>query len=150
MNVGQIMTKKVVTIPHTAKLHEVAKILHENGVSGAPVVDEDGSLVGIVSEKDVFKALYPSHAEFYDSPGVWVDLDALEERAGDAKYRPVDDFMTKEVVTVNDKASLMQVGSMMMVRGIHRIVVTGHDQTIQGIVTRRDIYQKILTEKLGI
>ncbi len=150
MIVGQIMTKKVITIPLKSKLKEVAKILKENGISGAPVVNEDGDLVGMVSEKDVFKALYPSHAEFYDSPGVWVDLDTLEERTKDAIYKPVDEFMTKEVVTVNPNASLMQVGSMMLVRGIHRIVITGNENKIQGIVTRRDIYQKILSNRLGI
>lgn len=150
MNVGQIMTTKVVTIPLKSKLKEVAKILKENGVSGAPVVDAEGGLVGVVSEKDVFKALYPSHAEFYDSPGIWVDLDALEERTRDSIYKSVENFMTKEVITVNAKTSLMQVGSMMMVRGIHRIIVTGNGNNIQGIVTRRDIYQNILSKRLGI
>lgn len=144
------MTTKVVSIPYTSKLKEVASILHENGISGAPVINDEGELVGVVSEKDVFKALYPSHAEFYDSPGAWVDLDTLEERTKDAIYKPVDDFMTKEVVTVNPDASLMQVGSMMMVRGIHRIIVTGNENKILGIVTRRDIYQNILSKRLGI
>ena len=150
MKVGKIMTKKVITIPLQAKLKEVAKILQDSGISGAPVVNEDGELVGIVSEKDIFKALYPSHAEFYDSPGIWVDLDSLEAKTRDNIYTPVESFMTKEVVTVNADASLMQVGSMMMVRGIHRIVVTGNENKIMGIVTRRDIYQKILKTRLGI
>jgi len=150
MNVGEIMTTKVVTIPLKSKLKDVVKILQENGISGAPVVNEEGELVGVVSEKDVFKALYPSHAEFYDSPGIWVDLDTLEERTRDNIHTPVESFMTTEVVTVNAKASLMQVGSMMMVRGIHRIIVMGNENSIQGIVTRRDIYQNILTKRLGL
>ena len=150
MKVGEIMTKNPATVPDSATLLKTAKILHKNGISGAPVVNEDGDLVGVVSEKDVFKALYPSHAEFYDSPGVWLDLEILEEKTVDARDKPVQDFMTKNVITVNSSASLMQVGSMMMVRGIHRIVVVTHDNRIEGIVTRRDIYQNILKNRLGI
>lgn len=150
MQVGKIMTKNPTTIPDSATLLKTAKILQDNNVSGAPVVNEDGDLVGVVSEKDVFKALYPSHAEFYDSPGIWVDLDTLEERTKDAIDKPVQDFMTKDVVTVNANASLMQVGSMMMVRGIHRIVIISQDNRIEGIVTRRDIYQNVLKKRLGI
>ncbi|XOU94646.1 MAG: CBS domain-containing protein [Candidatus Kerfeldbacteria bacterium] len=144
------MTKNPVTIPDSATLLKTAKILKDNNISGAPVVNEDGDLVGIVSEKDVFKALYPSHAEFYDSPGIWVDLESLEEKTRDAIDKPVQDFMTRDVITVNSNASLMQVGSMMMVRGIHRIVVTTQDNRIEGIVTRRDIYQNVLNKRLGI
>ncbi len=150
MQVGKIMTKNPVTIPDSATLLKTAKILKDNNISGAPVVNEDGDLVGIVSEKDVFKALYPSHAEFYDSPGIWVDLESLEEKTRDAIDKPVQDFMTRDVITVNSNASLMQVGSMMMVRGIHRIVVTTQDNRIEGIVTRRDIYQNVLNKRLGI
>lgn len=150
MNVGKIMTKNPVTVPDSATLYKTAKILQDNNISGAPVVNEDSDLVGIVSEKDVFKALYPSHAEFYDSPGIWIDLDTLEESTKNAVDKPVQDFMTKEVITVNTNASLMQVGSMMMVRGIHRIVVVTQDNRIEGIVTRRDIYQNILKKRLRI
>jgi len=150
MNVGKIMTKNPATVPDTATLLKTAKILKKNEISGAPVVNEDGDLVGVVSEKDIFKALYPSHAEFYDSPGIWIDLDALEKSTIDAVDKSVQDFMTKEVVTVNSNTSLMQVGSMMMVRGIHRIIVVTQDNRIEGIVTRRDIYHLILNKRLGI
>ncbi|MFH0804621.1 MAG: CBS domain-containing protein, partial [Patescibacteria group bacterium] len=145
-----IMTKKVVTVPRSATLRDAAKLLSEHRVSGAPVVDGDGAIVGIVSEKDIFKALYPSHAEFYDSPGVWIDLDSLEEKTREAADKPIVDFMTREVVSVNGDTSLMQVGSMMLVRGIHRVVVIDQDGKIEGIVTRRDVYRNIMKFRLGL
>lgn len=144
------MSKKVVSVPHTATLIDAAKILGEHNISGAPVVTGDGQLAGVISEKDLFKALYPSHAEFYDSPGVWIDLDQLEEKTIESADKPVEDMMTKEVVTVNPDASLMQVGSIMLVRGIHRVIVVGQNNTIVGVVTRKDIYQNILKKRLNI
>lgn len=150
MKVKQIMTKDVITIPHNVTLLKAAKVLSENNLSGAPVVDDEGDIVGIVSEKDIFKAMYPSHSEFYESPGVWVDLDKLEERTKESVDKPVQDFMTREVVTVNKEASLMQVGSMMLVRGIHRVVVVDQENKLIGIVTRKGIYQNILKSQLGV
>ncbi|MFZ6035872.1 MAG: HPP family protein [Patescibacteria group bacterium] len=150
MKVKDIMIKKVVTVPQTATLLQTAQILSQHGVSGAPVVGKEQELVGIISEKDLFKALYPSHAEFYDSPGVWIDLDQLEERTAEAGSKPIADLMTREVVTVNPDASLMQVGSIMLVRGIHRVVVVGQQNSIVGIVTRKDIYHNILKNRLKI
>lgn len=144
------MITKVITVPERATLLETAKILSEHNVSGAPITNAQGILIGIISEKDIFKALYPSHAEFYDSPGVWIDLDQLEERTVEAADKPIVDLMTREVVTVNPDASLMQVGSIMLVRGIHRVVVVGQDNTILGIVTRKDIYHNILKNRLNI
>ncbi|MBI5037154.1 MAG: CBS domain-containing protein [Candidatus Kerfeldbacteria bacterium] len=150
MKVKDIMITKVITVPERATLLETAKILSEHNVSGAPITNAQGILIGIISEKDIFKALYPSHAEFYDSPGVWIDLDQLEERTVEAADKPIVDLMTREVVTVNPDASLMQVGSIMLVRGIHRVVVVGQDNTILGIVTRKDIYHNILKNRLNI
>ncbi len=150
MKVRDIMSKKVTTVPQSATLLDAAKILSEHNISGAPVVTGDGTLVGVISEKDLFKALYPSHAEFYDSPGVWIDLDQLEEKTAESADKPVADMMTKEVVTVNPDASLMQVGSIMLVRGIHRVIVVGQKNGIEGIVTRKDIYQNILKKRLNI
>ena len=150
MTIKEIMTTNVVTIPYNATLRDAAKILSEHAVSGAPVIDQQGLLIGIVSEKDLFKALYPSHAEFYETPGVWIDLDKLEERTSEAADKPIQDFMSKEVITVNLTSSLMQVGSTMLVRGIHRVVVVGNEGQIVGIVTRRDIYKNILKNRLKI
>lgn len=150
MKVKEVMAKKVITINKNATLREAAKILIKNKISGAPVVDDKGQLVGIVSEKDLYKALYPTHAEFYESPGLWIDLDRLEEKTREASDKIIEDFMSKEVLTVNQDTSIMQVGSMMLVRGVHRLVVTGQNNEILGIVTRRDIFHNIFKKQLGV
>ncbi len=150
MKIKDIMTKKVITIPAHATLRLAASILAENEISGAPVVSEAGKLLGIVSEKDLFKALYPSHAEFYESPGVWIDLDAIEKKTVEAADKPVLDLMSKAVITVNPETPLMQVGSLMLVRGIHRVMVVDESGAIVGIATRRDIYRNILKNRLKV
>ena len=144
------MKTDVITVSEDSTLLQTAKIMSEHDISGAPVVNKEGQLSGIVSEKDLFKALYPSHSEFYDSPGVWIDLDQLERKTVESADKLISDLMTREVVTVGPDTSLMQVGSIMLVRGIHRVVVVGQDNAIIGIVTRKDIYRVIIKKRLNI
>jgi CBS domain-containing protein len=148
MKIRDIMTKKVYTIPAHATLRQAAALLAQHKISGAPVVSEAGKLLGIISEKDLFKGLYPSHAEFYENPGVWIDLDILEKRTAEAADKLVLDLMSRNVVTVSPETPLMQVGSLMLVRGIHRVVVVDQHNDIIGIATRRDIYMNILKNRL--
>ena len=151
MKVKDIMKTDVVVVAEESTLLQAAKLMSEHDISGAPVVNKDGELSGIISEKDLFKALYPSHAEFYDSPGAWIDLDQLEKKTVEASDKLISDLMTREVVTVGPDTSLMQVGSIMLVRGIHRVVVVvGKNSKISGIVTRKDIYRVIIKERLNI
>lgn len=150
MKIRDIMSKKVIAIPAHATLRKAAEILAANKISGAPVVSEVGKLLGIISEKDLFKGLYPTHAEFYESPGVWIDLDGLEKKTSESADKPILDLMNKNVITVNPETPLMQVGSLMLVRGIHRVIVVDEKGGIVGIATRRDIYLNILKNRLKI
>src|SRR3990170_5029550 len=57
MKVEEIMTKDVITVSPKTPIHEAAELMIDHGVSGLPVVDDAGSVVGIVSEGDLIKAL---------------------------------------------------------------------------------------------
>lgn len=57
VKVGAIMTKNVITVKPNTTVDEVAKILHKLKISGVPVVDDTGSLVGMISQSDIFKLL---------------------------------------------------------------------------------------------
>ncbi len=149
-HVRDVMTRKVLCIKSGTTLRNAAVDLLKHNITGAPVLDEAGKLIGIVSEKDLFKALYPSHMEFYESPGVWLDMDDFEKRAKMLGEKRVDDVMSKAVVTVNADTSIMQVGSIMLVRGVHRVVVVGQDEKVLGIVSRGDIFHTVLRKQLGI
>lgn len=145
------MSKKVITIPSGSNLKEAARILIKHKISGAPVMDREGGLIGIISEKDLFKALFPGLHELLADIKLWLYHQEIEDRTKDTEKIIVNDVMTREVLTIEPDAPVMRAGSIMLTRGVHRLVVYDrHEKRIVGMVSRGDIFRYILKKHLNI
>jgi CBS domain-containing protein len=124
------MTTEVATIEKSASLKEAARILIERRISGLPVVDEHGDLVGIVTEGDVL------HQETLRHPATTLKsfLQGAEERA-----LSVEQAMTKKVKTIGDEADHTEAARLMETSGVKRLPVTNSDGRLVGILSRSDI-----------
>lgn len=122
MSIAQdIMTTDLITIKESTHAKDAIKIILEKRISGLPVVKNDMSLVGIISEKDFLQLA------FYDN---------IE----DAK---VSDFMTKDVVAVKKDTSLLEICELFMQNNYKLIpIVTGNK--LVGIISRKDMLKYIL------
>ncbi len=145
--VKDIMKTDVTRVTPDHTLQEVARLLIEKTVSGVPVVDDSGSLLGVVSEKDVFQAVFPSYHDYYVRPDVWSHFDwsDADERLRVIRVR---DVMTSKVYTVEETEPVLKVGALMMAHHIHRVPVVRNGKLV-GIVTRKDIYRTLLRKALG-
>ena len=108
--VSRIMTTDIVTTTPDALIDDVASTLRTRGFGGLPVVDEDGILIGIVSEFDI-----------------------ISKRGETA-----DDIMSRGVVSVGDETTADQLTSLMGLHGIRRVPIV-RDGKLVGIVTRSDL-----------
>ena len=149
MKVGEVMQKNVVAVKKGTPYREVAKILVEKKVSGAPVIDETGKIIGVVSEKDLFRAVYPSYEDFYESPESHLDFEELEEEAKTANDKKVEDFMSTRLITADPETPVLKIGALMVATGIHRVPVVV-DGKVVGMVGRGDIYRAILKERFDL
>ena len=68
MKIRDVMSTDVVVIPVEATYEEATRILFEGQVSGAPVVDKEGRLVGVISDKDLYRVLFPWYKSFSEDP----------------------------------------------------------------------------------
>jgi CBS domain-containing protein len=103
----EIMTKPVIAV---TPLKSLAKLLTKNHISGAPVLDESGRLIGIVSERDL-----------------------LSKRGSQVKS-----IMTEKVVRVTEDTSVEEIASLMTTQNVKRLPVM-RGQQLAGIVSRADI-----------
>ncbi|PIR04457.1 MAG: hypothetical protein COV59_00555 [Candidatus Magasanikbacteria bacterium CG11_big_fil_rev_8_21_14_0_20_39_34] len=149
MIVQDIMTTDFITLSPKTKFFEAAKLFLDHHISGAPVVDDDGKLVGILSEKDIFRALYPSYKEFYLQPDHYISHQGLRESLGDAKSKTIEEMMSKRLITTHPGGSILKIGGLMVATGIHRVPVV-KDEKVVGMVSRGDVYRAILQEDFNL
>lgn len=150
MYVREIMSTHVIPLNHTMTFIDAAKLFLAYRTSGAPVVNDDQELVGILSEKDLMRAMYPSYHSFYTDPRYYLHENEIEEAAEMAKNKQVKDIMSSRVVTTTPDTHILKIGGKMVATGIHRVPVIDAEKKLVGIVSRRDVYRALLEEKFHI
>jgi CBS domain-containing protein len=145
MHASDVMTRNVITVDPDTTVQDVAGLLSERGISGVPVVDATGQLVGIISEGDLLR-----RAEIgTDQPGSvrrsWWLEDFATARARDyvkSHGRTVRDIMSRDVVTVAAETDLGEIARLLETNRIKRVPVL-QDGRIVGIVSRSNLVRAL-------
>jgi CBS domain-containing protein len=150
MKARDVMTKPVIAIGADASVMEAARLMLENRISGLPVVDAAGKLVGMVTEGDFLRRIetgterrHSRFAEFFIGPG------QLADEYVHTSGRTVNEVMTPKVHAVAEDAPLEDVVRLMECHGIKRVPVL-RGKELAGIVTRANLVSALLrTAKLA-
>jgi CBS domain-containing protein len=143
MNVSDVMTPNVLSVPPEESVGTVAQLMLQKRISGVPVIDDGGNLVGIVSEGDFLRRAEtgtgrrrPRWTEFFMGPG------RLADEYVRLSGRKVRDVMTHEVRTVPPDAPLEEVVRLMERHNIKRVPVVDNGKVV-GIVTRANLLHAV-------
>jgi CBS domain-containing protein len=143
MRASDVMTSNVISVSPDMTVREVAQIFVDNGISGAPVVDPDGHVAGMISEGDLLRR---SEIGTEARPRTsWLDLWSASHEARDyikTHAMKVRDVMTTDVVTVEPDTSLGEVAGLLETRRIKRVPVTNAGRLV-GIVSRANLVQAL-------
>ncbi len=147
MRAKQVMTRQVHAVTADASVYEAAQVLLNAGISAAPVVDADGTLIGVVSEADL---MYRS--EIGTVPGKsWLqrllsDDAILAKDYIRAHSHRVADVMTRNLVTADESATLGEIATLMQRHRVKRIPIV-RDNKVVGIVSRANLLQGLLARE---
>jgi len=136
MKVMDIMSTDVVTVEPSTSLKDVARVLVQHGISGVPVVDDEGAVVGVVSEYDLlFKERGP-----VERGGIlsWLLDDYGAEGRAKTEASTAADAMTSPAVTTVPSTPVSAAAARMLDRSVNRLPVVAGDRLV-GIVTRADL-----------
>lgn len=123
--VKRVMTKQVVKVFDTDTLETVVDLILRHGDSGLPVLNSEHELVGLITEHDLLRVLYDIH-----SP-----------------RNCVRDYMTTDLVTIDENTSLMDATDLMLAHRIHRVLVV-RGRKLAGVLAQRDVIRYIRDVRL--
>jgi CBS domain-containing protein len=138
MNVRDVMKSPVISVQPDSPLKEVARLLVEHRISGLPVVDADGFVVGVVSEED-FLARSAGIEPVRHRPLSWAWTGAPDRRAVERLHATTaGEAMTAPAITIGADRPVSEAAALMSKSDVNRLPVV-EDGRLVGIVTRADI-----------
>lgn len=141
-----IMTRKVLTVKEDMTVKKVAKFLVGNRISGAPVLDEDNRLKGIITEADLIvrdkKVHIPTVIQLLEGVIYLESPKRFEAEMGKILGQKVSQIMTKEVITITPETYIEDIATLMSTKGAYLLPVMEKDRIV-GIVGKADVVRAI-------
>ncbi len=157
--VREVMNANVISFKSDDKVQKVIETFRDNKISGAPVVDEEGKVVGIISEADIINltsTIPLPYIEFNPfNPFVFLNIrnywkkvrempDEIKQRYNTLLSGSVKDVMSRQPVTVSADASISEASRIMSEKDFNRLPVVDRENKLVGIVARQDILDVVV------
>lgn len=151
----EIMTAPAISVGPETKLEEVVNLMAEHNISGVPVIDGEGKVVGIISETDIVNYAGKTQVIRFLSPSGWIC--PYGERTDGMMYRrgfellgrtAAETIMARKVITVGEDTTGLEIARIMNRRKINRVPVIDGEGRLRGLITRADLVRSF-AEKGG-
>ena len=142
LTVSQVMSRPAHTIQPQSTMSHAAHLMVTERISGLPIVDDAGQLVGIITEADFLRGLgVPAH---HPTHGLWQTLESLFSHLArhtllEGPDDPVSDHMVRDVVCASPGHYVDEVLALMKQHRVKRVVVCDAERHVVGLVTRSDL-----------
>lgn len=142
--VSEIMTTEVVSVTPDTTVEDTLALLSRHHISGVPVVDDDGHLVGLLDDSDLLVGEARLHGPTtVELLGAWIPIPGerrrYEEEVRRALAATAGEAMDPEPVSVGREATVEDVATLIVHRDVSRVPVVDDDNRLLGVVTRGDL-----------
>lgn len=150
MRISELMTREVITVHPDTPVVEIARKMLQHNISGVPVVERDGRLVGIVTEADLVvrnaNVHFPTLLQVLDARFYLTSTRDFEEELRRALGTTAEQVMTRKVLTVAPDNDLSTAATLMVDKKVNPIPVLAGCR-VRGIISRSDIIRHILAQE---
>ncbi len=141
-----IMTTDVITVQRDTSVNELAEILWKNKISGAPVLDDEGNVVSVVTESDLIdqtkKVHIPTMISILDSVIFLESSKKTEKEIKKMAGNKVEDICAMELVSVSEDTGLDEIATIMSEKKVHTLPVL-RDSKLVGVIGKSDIIRSM-------
>jgi CBS domain-containing protein len=146
MKAKEIMSTQVITIGKDTTIEEIAHLLADNNISGVPVVEENGKVIGMVTQKDLlYKDVEPRFPAMVEILGGIIFLNGVRhynEELRKMVATKAEDIMTRHVHMVRPDEKVERIAQLMVEEDINRVPVV-EEGKLAGIISRADVIRYI-------
>ena len=145
--VADVMTREVITVTPETSLRDLAEILSQKNFNGVPVVDDEGEVIGVVSESDLVERNKPLHI-----PTVFIILDSIiplenpwrmQKEFKRLTATKVEDIYSKPAVCVEPDTDISEVARIMSEKSIHTLPVVDRGKLV-GVIGKGDVIRSLI------
>ena len=122
---------------------EAAEILAAHRISGVPVVDDEGGVMGFLSEKDIVKAALPGYFDLLNDSSFLPDYGQFRKHLQRVSLDTVEKYMKKDVIVFDEQDTDLHVAMTLITKNLKRAPVV-HDGVFAGSISRADLLDHIL------
>lgn len=148
MKVKEIMVKDVASISPETVAHEALDLLEKMQISGLPVIDENGKLVGMFTEKDILSYMLPSYIGKVGGFIYEENPKSTRKKFMELNKIKVSQLMRKDVVTTTEDTTICEAARVMLTQKARRLPVVDKMDKVVGIVARCDILNAFAKEEV--
>ncbi len=138
MRVSEVMNQRVAKVGPKTPLAEILQLMLRSHLNDLVVVDRKDKLLGIVTYGDLSRRLLPTQQELIDHEEYLIDPGLMEDRVVDVVNVPVEEIMTKKVITVSPRFQAIKAGATMTAHHVKQLPVVEGDKVV-GIISHTDI-----------
>ena len=138
MRVLELMSPRVVSVGPKTPLYEVLQLMLRYHLNDILIVDSEQKLVGIVTYPDLSRKLLPTEQELMEHEEYMTTPQSMEDRFTDIARVPVDEIMTRKVITVSPDLEVLKAGATMTANRVKQLPVVRNDKVV-GIISHTDI-----------
>jgi CBS domain-containing protein len=143
VRIGDVMDRDLTALSEHVGLATAIEVLSRHRLTGVPVLDDNGEVVGFISEKDIVKAALPGYFEYIQDPSFIPDFGQFQSRLRKIRNEPVSRFMHREVVVFTEDDSDFFVAMTLIRHNLKRAPVV-RDGVLVGVVNRTDLLERIM------
>lgn len=141
MKVKEIMTKDLTAAEPTMTVRELIELFYQSGLSSVPVVNEDGRIVGIISERDIIEGALPGYFEVLY--GI-TDMNHLSQKLREIENDRIEFYMTPDVITIEEDEEDLTAADLMIRKNVKSLPVVNKDGILVGMLRRIDLLKDLL------
>jgi len=141
--VKDVMRHDVATVTPDDTLKNVANKMFRNRLSALAVVDENGKLLGVISDRDLIKAALPDYQALISNLNYSLDVEPFEELLKREDKIKVSQLFRDEYEVTTPETRIVEVAAMMIFKDMRRVFVTSDDNLV-GVLLRKDIVNMII------